>query len=351
MPDTPFESLSLRDRRDALDVAAGRGGRSAHLLEKDVWIVHTLRALMESPFGCALTFKGGTSLSKAYHAIRRFSEDLDITYDIRAIAPDLVKGNGIDPLPRSHSQAKKWSGDIRKRLRGWVVDRALPAVEDNLSHLGLQARVRADGDRLFVGYDPLSSDYGFVRPEVMVEFGARSSGEPREYRLIECDAAPLMSGVRFPSARAHVMLAERTFWEKATAIHVFCRQLQRRGERLSRHWHDLVRLNDVGFAKKAAANQTLALLVARHKSMFFREKDAEGNWIDYEAVVSGALQLVPRGRSYEALAEDYGKMLRDGMLLDDEEQFDDLMERCGKIETMMNRRPTIGTPAPPRNTR
>ena len=196
----------------------------AHLLEKDVWIVHTLRALMESPFGCALTFKGGTSLSKAYHAIRRFSEDLDVTHDIRTIAPDLVKGNGIDPLPRSPSQAKKWTGAIRKRLSEWVENRALPAVEAKLSHLGPSARVRSDGDRLFVGYTPLFSDYGFVRPEVMVEFGARSSGEPRDERLIECDAAPLIPGVRFPSARAHVMLAERTFWEKATAIHVFCRQ-------------------------------------------------------------------------------------------------------------------------------
>ena len=108
-------------------------------------------------------------------------------------------------------------------------------------------------------------------------------------------------------------------------------------EQLSRHWHDLVRLDDAGFAEKSVTNHPLALSVARHKSMFFREKDAEGNWIDYVAAVSGAMQLVPRGRSYEALADDYGKMLSDGMLLDDEEQFDDLMERCGEIETRVNR--------------
>ena len=134
------------------------------------------------------------------------------------------------------------------------------------------------------------------------------------------------------------MLAERTFWEKATAVHVFCRQDRSRGERLSRHWHDLVRLDDAGFAEKSLADRTLALSVARQKAMFFREKDAKGSWIDYEAAVSGASQLVPRGRSYEALADDYGKMLNDGMLLDDEEQFDDLMERCAEIETRMNRK-------------
>ena len=336
MPNTPFESLSLRDRQDALGVAASLSGRRAHLLEKDVWVVHTLRALMENPFGSDLTFKGGTSLSKAYRAIRRFSEDIDITYDIRAIAPDLVEGHGNDPLPSSRSQEGKWTRTIRKRLSEWVERRVLPAMEAKLSQWGLFAGVRADGDRLFVGYEPLFSDYGFVRPEVMVEFGARSSGEPREERQIECDAAPLLSDLTFPSARTFVMLAERTFWEKATAIHVFCRQNRRRGERLSRHWHDLVRLYDAGFGEKSITDRPLALSVARHKAMFFREKDGRGNWIDYEAAVSGALQLVPRGRSYQVLADDYGKMLSDGILIDDEEQFGDLMERCGEIETRIN---------------
>ena len=70
--------------------------------------------------------------------------------------------------------------------------------------------------------------------------------------------------------------------------------------------------------------------------MFFREKDATGNWIDYVAAVSGSLQLVPNGPAYEALAADYDRMLRDGMLLDDEEGFDTLMTRCAEIEANAN---------------
>ena len=92
MSKTPFQELSGNDQRDALEVAASRSGRRANLLEKDAWVVYTLRALVETPFGGRLTFKGGTSLAKAYHAIRRFSEDLDITYDIRAIAPHFGGG-------------------------------------------------------------------------------------------------------------------------------------------------------------------------------------------------------------------------------------------------------------------
>ena len=338
MADVSFQSLSPDDRRDALEVAAGLSGRRAHLLEKDIWVVQTLAALIETPFGADLTFKGGTSLAKAYHAIRRFSEDLDITYDIRASAPDLLTVGGDEAIPATRSQERRWSREIRRRLPGWVADQVLPSVETNLAEAGLSAELRAEGDNVFVAYEPLLNNYGFVRSEVLVEFGARSIGEPREERLCECDAASYIRDVTFPSVRPFVMLAERTFWEKATAVHVFCQQQWSRGERLSRHWHDLVRLDDMGLAERALADRALALSVARHKSMFFREKDSSGSWVDYEAAVSGALQLVPDGPAYQVLSHDYDRMLADGMLLDDEEQFDDLMERCADIQRRVNGR-------------
>jgi predicted nucleotidyltransferase component of viral defense system len=83
-----FLGLSLTDRREVLEAAIGRGlDRSPALLEKDVWVVWALRTLFAAPFGDGLVFKGGTSLSKAYDIIRRFSEDVDLTYDIRRL-PD-----------------------------------------------------------------------------------------------------------------------------------------------------------------------------------------------------------------------------------------------------------------------
>ena len=337
MADTLFGSLSAEERREALEVASTLSGRRIHLLEKDTWVVYTLRALAESSFGGNLTFKGGTSLAKAYQAIRRFSEDLDITYDIRAIAPDLVEGAEEDPLPRSRSQERNWTREIRRRLAGWVETHALAVIKADLSGPQPSVRVQADGDRVLVRYEPLFAYYDFVKPEVTVEFGARSTGSPREQRPVECDAAPYLPEVALPTARPFVMLAERTFWEKATAVHVFCRQQRSRGERLSRHWHDLVRLDDAGFAERALADRTLALSVARHKAMFFREKDAAGDWIDYEAAVSGDLQLVPEGSFYETLTDDYERMLSDGMLLDDEDRFEDVMERCADIQARANR--------------
>ncbi len=128
------------------------------------------------------------------------------------------------------------------------------------------------------------------------------------------------------------MLAERTYWEKATAIHVFCRQQRMRGERKSRHWHDLTRLDEAGIAETALQDRELALSVARHKDAFFTENDAKGQRINYEAAVSGNLQIVPSGDAYAALEEDYEKMLKSGMPLE-QNSFEPLMQQCAAIET------------------
>ena len=336
MADARYQDLSATDRRDALEVAERSSSQKAHLLEKDIWVVATLRVLFDAPFAGHLVFKGGTSLSKVWGAIRRFSEDVDITYDIRAFAPDLVAGAGDDPLPPTRSQEKRWTRAIRARLAEWVRDHACPIVTKELARAGHVARVRAVSERLYIGYEPLFEETGFVRPEVMVEFGARSTGEPHKVLPVVCDAAAYLPSLIFPRTRPIVMLAERTFWEKATAIHVFCRQERRRGERLSRHWHDLARLDEAGVAASALADRALALSVARHKAMFFAENDSHGEQIDYEAAISGGLQLVPTGPAHAVLSDDYARMLADGMLLDENELFDALMERCATIEARAN---------------
>ena len=336
MSSVDFQRLDATDRREVLHSVVDLAGIPPHLLEKDIWVVQTLSVLFAAPFGSDLVFKGGTSLSKAYRAIRRFSEDVDVTYDIRRFAPELVAGTGEEALPPTRSQEQRWTRKIRPRLVDWAREVAMPALSDGMTSAGWPARLRADGDRVVVGYVPMFAEYGFVQPEVIVEFGARSTGEPHEQRLVECDAASFLTDIRFPKAHPSVMLPERTFWEKATAIHVFCRRARHRGTRLSRHWHDLVRLDDVGFAESALADRRLGLAVARHKAIFFRERAVSGDWIDYAGAVSGGLQLVPQEPLYDTLARDYGEMQRSGMLLDDAEPFEDVMSRCADIEARAN---------------
>ena len=93
---------------------------------------------------------------------------------------------------------------------------------------------------------------------------------------------------------------------------------------------------------KALSDHALALAVARRKAMFFREKGADGAWVDYEAAVSGKLRLVPTGPAFDALADDYAGMLANGLLLDDGEPFEALIERCADIEARASRPRTSG---------
>ncbi len=178
MPEIRYQYLPEAERRDALDVLGRSNVHRAHLLEKDIWVVAVLGVLFDAPYAEHLTFKGGTSLSKAWRAIRRFSEDVDVTYDIRAFAPDLVAGTGEEALPPTRSQQKRWTRKIRERLTEWVRTEALQTIREALIGEGFVAQVRADGDRLFIRYEPLFEETDFVRPEVKLEFGARSTGEP-----------------------------------------------------------------------------------------------------------------------------------------------------------------------------
>lgn len=267
-----FLNLSDCERREALGVA----GRPTHLLEKDVWVVWCLSALFSSPLREHLVFKGGTSLSKVYGAIRRFSDDVDLTYDIRATAPDLVKTTETNPVPQTRSQGKKWSDQVRERLPVWVKQEALAVINQNLENDNLTAKAEADGDKIFVRYAPLETGNGYVRPAIMLEFGARSTGEPSKLHEVVCDAAQYLETLELPTARPKTMKAERTFWDKATAIHVFCVQGKLRGERFARHWYDLMRLDDAGIADAALKDRKLAETVAEHKTWFFSEKDRAG---------------------------------------------------------------------------
>lgn len=334
MPDE-YLRLAKEERGEALSFAASESGRPPHLLEKDIWVVWTLGALFDAAAGDHLAFKGGTSLSKVYGAIRRFSEDIDLTYDIRSLVPDLVGREG-EAIPSTRGEERRWSTAVRKRLPEWVEGEMLPLIEAALARDGLSATASAEKDKIFVEYEPLASPSDYVLPRVMLEFGARSTGEPSERHDVACDAAEFLPGLVMPRATPRVMRAERTFWEKATAAHVFCSEGPLRGERFSRHWHDLARLDEAGLAASAIADRSLARAVAEHKSWFFVEKTPERETIDYRAAVTGGLRLVPEGRSFEVLAEDYGRMVEDGLLLDEAEPFDALMERIRGLEARAN---------------
>lgn len=337
MPESWFE-LSSADQSEVLEVAAGRSGRPAHLLEKDIWVVWALVAIYNSPLGDTLTFKGGTSLSKVYKVIDRFSEDIDLTYDIRELVPDLLP-NG-NPIPASASQEKKITSAVRSRLPQWIEATVQPVIAQALVASGLQADLRLagkDSDKLILAYLATKTGTGYAAPTIQLEFGARATGEPHQRHHVACDIASFIDGVTFPAGQPLVMAAERTFWEKATAAHVYCLQGRLRGDRYSRHWYDLAALAKTTHFDSAASNRELARQVAEHKSMFFAEKDANGGKVDYFQATSGELRLIPEGPSLDALEKDYAAMLEDGLLAFEQPTFEAVMASCAAIQDEVNR--------------
>ena len=337
-----FFSLSAADQSEVLETARERSGRPTHLLEKDVWVVWTLGALFTSAIGADLTFKGGTSLSKVYKVIDRFSEDIDLTLDIRKLIPDLIGDQSQQDLvlPESRSQAAKWTKAVRDRLPAWIAQTVQPILEAALEKDGLQASLSLGGkdqDQLLLHYPALKAGTGYVAPLTLLEFGGRATGEPHQAMPVTCDMADHIPDIDFPSAMPVVMDVARTFWEKATAAHVYCAQGRMRGERFARHWHDLAAIGRSPYYANSINNQFVANAVAQHKSFFFAEKSSAGDAIDYQLAVSGQLKIVPQGDARRALAVDYANMLADQVMVGNALPFDDLMRACSDIEVQANR--------------
>jgi hypothetical protein len=199
----------------------------------------------------------------------------------------------------------------------------------------LEAKARLEADCIHIEYAHSAEGYDYVSPRVKIEFGARSSGEPVESRQIVCDAAEFLPTLTFPIPVVRVMRVERTAWEKMTAIHVFCQQ-ENIKDRLSRHWYDIAKLDVSGYIDAALKDRDIARRVADHKSWAFGAKDARGNVIAYHSVINGAPTLIPQGKSLEALAADYAKMIDDRLFAGTPESFEWVLERCRDIERRAN---------------
>jgi len=173
-----------------------------------------------------------------------------------------------------------------------------------------------------------------VAPTVKLEFGARGTGEPHAQHTISSDAAavPALSAITFPAATVSVLTAERTFWEKATAAHVYTHRTAFRGARgFARHWYDLARLHATGVAARAIVDRPLAREVADWKALFFREPG-----VDYAEAVEGRLQLVPHGEALDTLREDFAAMHLAGLFFTTAPSFEEVMRICTEVEAHAN---------------
>ena len=331
----PFLALDARERADILRTVAARSGRSAVILEKDIWICWVLDALFSMPDPHPMAFKGGTSLSKVYRVIDRFSEDVDVTLDYQAF------DDGFDPFAdgASRTGTRRFSERLRDRTASYIRDVVAPALAAAVRGLAAGARhdigVGDDGETVRFSYpSAVEAPDGYVRSEVLLEFDGRNVIDPNERHTIVPDIAALTPELAYPAAIVTVLSPARTFWEKATLVHVEChrRRLADRPDRLSRHWFDLTHLAAHEIGRAALSDRELLADVVRHKKVFFH-----AGYANYDHCLDGRLRLVPDDDQLPGLQADYDAMRRARIVGDDAPEFDALMERIRILEADANR--------------
>lgn len=304
------------------------------MLEKDVWVCWTLQTLFSIPDAHPMAFKGGTSLSKIYGIINRFSEYVDVTLDYRAFDDD------FDPFAAnvSNTAIRKFS----KRLKGYVLQYAsnvvAPYIEAQLKTLprpeeyGIE--VSDDGEKIQVQYpSAVEGNDNYLKSSILIELGGRNVIDPNERHIVTPEISALVTDLELPSGEVVVLSPERTFWEKATLIHVECNRKEFKADahRLSRHWYDLWMLARHASGKTAIDNRALLEDVVRHKQVFFN-----ASYAYYEACLSNELRLIPDHNIIAELRTDYEKMLSAGMLYGESPSFDDIIDGIREIEGEAN---------------
>lgn len=334
-----FLAHASAERRRFCEAAADKIGLQAASVEKDFWVCWTLRELFTLPdFGDRLTFKGGTSLSKCWKLIERFSEDIDVVID-----RDFL-GFGGDKAPESapsHKQRERRLEDLKSACQNSIRQGLQPALQKRL-----QAKLPKDFDwtltndpddvdqqTLLFQYPTVFASSGYLRPVVKIELGARSDIEPSEFPeirpfLAEALPAEFKSGV----FKLRAVAPERTFWEKAMLLH---EESYRSGEvkpkaRLARHYYDLWCLIRSKIGDKAFSDKGLFSRVAAHRAVFFRKKKEA-----QESLKPGSLRLLPLEEQRGVWKQDYEAM-REAMIFGDAPDFAEILRLVGDFERRFN---------------
>ena len=335
-----FLSLSVEERHSAYTQVEDAMKLQSFSVEKDLWVCWTLRELFTLPgIGEHLTFKGGTSLSKAWKLIQRFSEDIDLIVDKE------VLGFGGDAAPDkapSNKQRKARLESLMKSCREWVQGTLQPALAARLTDVlgpdGWKLEVdpdMPDGQCLLFHYPSVfpPNAAGYVPPQVKIELGARSDDWPHEEKSIQpyvLEHFPAFDpDGAFP---VRVLAVERTFWEKACLLHeeTFRPAEKPRKLRMARHYYDLWCLLRAGVGDRALANTALFQRVAEHRGIFFRY-----SWVDYSTHKPGTFRLAPPADHLAGWRGDYQDMLGP-MFFGNPPTFEQMMTAARKFEKAFN---------------
>ena len=335
-----FAQSSPDNRRAGFVQTAAARRLDPAMVEKDFWVCWTLKELFRLPeIGEHLIFKGGTSLSKVFKVIERFSEDIDVSID----RTFLGFGGANEPEAGASNKEKQRRVDALKAACQQKIETGLyPALE-----AAIKSKVTSteswslrndpeDPDQQTLLFEYPSSfaaaSESYIRRAVKIEMGARADHWPCETKTVTPYVAEQFpQGFKERSCAVKVLAAERTFWEKATILHAeFHRPADKAiPERFSRHFCDFYELIRKGVAESAAEKPELLRRVAEHKSLFFKS-----SWARYGEAVKGTLRIMPPESRLKPLREDYGKMQQ--MFFGEPASFDEILRVLGEWEKRFN---------------
>lgn len=330
--------MAAAERRDVLNETAVRlGGVDFTIAEKDFWVCWTLGILFslgqDHP---EMIFKGGTSLSKAYDLIHRFSEDIDV---VTAVHFFMDRGAADPEEHVSRSELERRIDWLDADCKAYVADELLPRLtsifERRLGRLDDWTLSIDKEDRyghtLLFRYpwsDP-SREHDYIRGRVKIELGWRSATTPAEPRDVTPYVATFFPDLfTEPTTRCCVMKPERTFWEKVTALHAesFRDDVSRF---FSRHYSDVAALSRTDVGVDALRDHRMLDTVRRYKQRYYASARAR-----YDLAVPGRLQLVPSATKRRALASDYRAMRT--MFFGDPPPFSAVLAEVERIEAEVN---------------
>jgi hypothetical protein len=348
-----YFNLPADVQKSLLLAAADQLKISEVAIEKDIWVCWVLQQLFVLPIN--MVFKGGTSLSKVYEVIHRFSEDVDITVDYRNF------NEPIDVGATSRSQIKKISEKLKADLVGCISGTILPFLNEKASQLYEKVKINIEFDeketlRLYypsVLFDFYTDDRGnyyfddageryyasgpesaYLRDHILIEFGVRNSTEPHEEHTVKTllSQLPFEKPLSLPEAKVDVLSVIRTFWEKATLIHVAChrKRLRENPDRQSRHWYDLAMLIQAGLDKRALSQREILESVVKHKKAFFNAPYAH-----YDDCLNKKFRLIPDEDDEIHLRRDYKNMIDAGMFSQEPVEFQEILNILKSFESVL----------------
>lgn len=326
-----FFHLPTDEKTALFTKAAEQLDLSEVIIEKDLWVCWLLEKIFSLP--TKMAFKGGTSLSKVFNLISRFSEDCDITIDYREFTPT------IDLAHISRSQLKKISDQLKKQLQTYVSETVLPHIQGCINHElpenAFEVQLSEDGEQLRFYYPTITNNQsGYLRDHVLIEFGMRNCTEPcKDHQITPYLEKVSNTDLLLPKPFINTLSPLRTFWEKVTLIHVECNRDRfiKSPERLSRHWYDLYMLNHSWVVAQALTRIDLLNSVIEYKKAFFN-----AGYANYDDCLNGHCKLIPSAENLANLKTDFLMMVDAEMFDQDPPSFDAIINSLKKLESDIN---------------